>query len=168
MTKEHRGLFARSRQHRVVLGVAGGLAETLGVDPVLVRLGLAALTVASGVGILVYVVAWSLSYEPQFLGPPLQRPVNTWGWRSTLAIACIVVGSLLVLRDVGLWSGDRLVWPLLIAGTGSAIIWFRRTPPSAPGGAPPVVALSATPAPPSTAGSPGCACSSVARSCSQA
>lgn len=124
MTREHRGQFARSQRNRVVLGVAGGIGESIGVDPVLVRLVLAALTVASGIGILVYIAAWSLSYEPPYGAAPPPAP-SAWGWRPTAAMACILFGSLLVLRDIGLWAGDTLVWPVVIAGTGSAVIWFR-------------------------------------------
>ncbi len=125
MTQEHRRLFARSTRHRMVLGVAGGLAEALGVEPVLVRLALTAVTLASGVGIPLYLLAWSLSYEPPYAFAPLPPATSAWAWRPTAAMACIVFGSLLVLRGVGLWSGDTLVWPVVIAGTGSAVIWFR-------------------------------------------
>jgi phage shock protein PspC (stress-responsive transcriptional regulator) len=49
----------RSRQDRVIAGVCGGLAEYLHVDPVLVRLGWALLTIVTlgTVGILLYVLA---------------------------------------------------------------------------------------------------------------
>jgi phage shock protein PspC (stress-responsive transcriptional regulator) len=46
----------RSRTNRVFLGVAGGLAEYFEVDPVLVRLLFVALTVFSGVGIILYII----------------------------------------------------------------------------------------------------------------
>ena len=92
MTREQRGLFARSPRNRMALGVAGGLAEALGVEPVLVRLALAALTVASGIGVPLYVAAWSLSYEPP--SPAAWEPsAPRWAWRPTVAIACIVFGS---------------------------------------------------------------------------
>jgi len=45
------------------------------------------------------------------------------GVRSAIAMGCIVLGAMLVLRDIGLWFGDTLVWPLVLAGCGSALIW---------------------------------------------
>ena len=42
----------RSRSDRVLTGTAAGLAEALGLDPLLVRLGLAVLTAAAGVGLV--------------------------------------------------------------------------------------------------------------------
>jgi len=123
MTREDRGLFARSQSDRVILGVAGGIGEKLGVDPVLVRFALGAVTIASGLGIVLYLAAWSFSYEPA--GTVAAPPARMSGWRPVVAIGCIVLGSLLVLRDIGLWSGDTFVWPILIAGAGSTIIWFR-------------------------------------------
>ena len=48
----------RSRTERMVLGVCGGLARHLGVDPTVVRVVAALLIIATGVlpGILVYLV----------------------------------------------------------------------------------------------------------------
>jgi phage shock protein C len=48
----------RIRNGRVVAGVAAGLAAYFGVDPTLVRLAFALLTVFGGLGALLYLVAW--------------------------------------------------------------------------------------------------------------
>jgi phage shock protein PspC (stress-responsive transcriptional regulator) len=48
----------RIRDGRVVAGVCAGLAAYFGVDPTLVRLAFALLTVFGGVGILLYLGAW--------------------------------------------------------------------------------------------------------------
>src|SRR5271166_3150716 len=48
----------RIQDGRVVAGVCAGLAAYFGVDPTLVRLAFALLTVFGGVGILLYLGAW--------------------------------------------------------------------------------------------------------------
>ena len=48
----------RIRDGRVVAGVCAGLAAYFGVDPTLVRLAFALLTVFGGLGILLYLGAW--------------------------------------------------------------------------------------------------------------
>ena len=48
----------RLRDGRIVAGVCTGLAASLGVDPTLVRLAVALLTVFGGVGVLLYLGAW--------------------------------------------------------------------------------------------------------------
>ena len=54
----------RSRRHRVIAGVAGGMAETLGLPVWLVRLGWALLLLPGGVpGLVPYVVCWLLIPE---------------------------------------------------------------------------------------------------------
>ena len=54
----------RSRKDKVISGVCGGIAEYLEVDPVVVRLVWAILTVISmGMGILAYIVAWVIIPE---------------------------------------------------------------------------------------------------------
>ena len=51
--------FERSGHNRVVAGVCGGLASTLGVDATLVRLVFALLSLAGGAGILLYFALWA-------------------------------------------------------------------------------------------------------------
>ena len=54
----------RSRKDKVIGGVCGGIAAYLEVDPVVVRLVWAILTVISmGMGILAYLVAWVIIPE---------------------------------------------------------------------------------------------------------
>ena len=48
----------RMREGRVVAGVCTGIAAYFGIDPTLVRLAFAVLTVFGGAGILIYLVAW--------------------------------------------------------------------------------------------------------------
>ena len=48
----------RKSEGRIVAGVCTGLADYLGIDVTLVRLGFAALTIFGGAGILLYLIAW--------------------------------------------------------------------------------------------------------------
>ena len=48
--------LVRSRDDRMLLGVCGGLASYLNVDPVIVRLLAVLLTLWNGVGLLIYIV----------------------------------------------------------------------------------------------------------------
>lgn len=48
----------RPHEGRVVAGVCAGLAVYFGIDPTLVRLAFALLTIFGGAGILLYLCAW--------------------------------------------------------------------------------------------------------------
>jgi len=50
--------LCRPRDGRVVAGVCAGLAAYFGVDPTLVRLAFALVTVFGGLGVLIYLCAW--------------------------------------------------------------------------------------------------------------
>jgi signal transduction histidine kinase len=116
--------IVRSRDNRVLLGVAGGLGERLGVDPVLIRVAFAVLAFSGGAGVILYLFAWGLSVEPE-REPARRAPVRPPAGRQALALALMVLGTLLLLREVGLWFGDRIVWPVALAAAGSAVIWVR-------------------------------------------
>ncbi len=57
--------LVRSRRHRLIAGVCGGIAEALGWDPTLVRIIYVVVSVASAAfpGILVYIVLWVVMPE---------------------------------------------------------------------------------------------------------
>jgi phage shock protein C len=66
----------RSGTDRMLGGVCGGLADHLGIDALLWRVGFVALTLAGGAGVLVYLLLWVLmSPAPQVPGRPA-RPVD--------------------------------------------------------------------------------------------
>ena len=116
--------LARSEDDRLLAGVAGGIAQRLAVDSVFVRVAFVVLGFAGGAGVALYLLLWAVMGEPapapeRRLGDPLP---NT---RRAVAFGLQVLGALLLLRAIGLWFGDVLVWPLTLAGLGSAVIWSR-------------------------------------------
>jgi phage shock protein PspC (stress-responsive transcriptional regulator) len=113
--------FARSRDDRVVAGVAAGLGHRAGVDPVLVRIGFVLLAFAGGAGIIAYGLLWAL-LPLESVTPPPRRPPSL---QQGVALALITLGVLLLLRQVGLWFGDALVIPVTLAAAGSAVVWTR-------------------------------------------
>jgi len=114
--------LVRSSRDRVIAGVAGGIGERLGVDPIVVRLSFVALSLAAGIGLLLYLLAYLFSVEPEAGAPGVAPGTSV---RQAVAVGLLVVGALLLLRAAGLWFGDRLVWPAVLAAVGSAVIWTR-------------------------------------------
>jgi signal transduction histidine kinase/phage shock protein PspC (stress-responsive transcriptional regulator) len=116
--------LSRSRTDRLLGGVCGGLARATGLDPLVVRVAVVALTLAGGMGALVYVAAWLML--PEDGGEQsLARAAATTGGRDLgemLAIGSIVLGVILLVREAGIWFSDAFVWPFLLAGVGLAVI----------------------------------------------
>lgn len=56
----------RSRSKKVFAGIAGGLAEYLDVDPVIIRVLLVLITIFHGVGLLIYIIMWIIIPEEPF------------------------------------------------------------------------------------------------------
>ncbi|MGH3859525.1 PspC domain-containing protein [Actinokineospora sp.] len=54
----------RSRTDKMLAGVCGGIAKTLGIDAALVRIGLVVATILGfGTGVLIYLACWILMPE---------------------------------------------------------------------------------------------------------
>jgi phage shock protein PspC (stress-responsive transcriptional regulator) len=71
------GQLVRSRTHRTVAGVCGGLSEHFGWDLSLVRIVALVLGLFTGVGLVAYVVAWVVIPEGQYalpFGVPMPPP----------------------------------------------------------------------------------------------
>jgi signal transduction histidine kinase len=105
----------------VLTGVAGGIAERLGVDALVVRLAFVLLSLAAGTGLAAYVLAYLVSTD-QTDGAAQTRPTTV---RQAIAFGLVVLGVLLLFRQAGLWFGDSLVFPLVLLTLGSAVLWTR-------------------------------------------
>ncbi len=115
--------LARREDDRYIAGVAGGVGRWLGVDPIVVRLSLVLLTMASGLGVVLYVVAWAVL--PEDSADEVAARADGRATEHAIAFGLLTVGSLLLLRSFGVWFPDQLVWPTALAAIGAGMVWAR-------------------------------------------
>jgi signal transduction histidine kinase len=142
-TTPHPHGLARRRDERVIGGVCAGVARWMGVEPIVVRLAACVLVLANGIGLLLYIVAWVVlpdedeaAARAQTQARP-QAPAQTQAHappgafdsgRSielALAVGCITLGVLLLIRWTLPFFPDHIVWPGAVAATGLAVVWTR-------------------------------------------
>ena len=111
----------RSHDQRVIAGIAGGLGERFGIDPVYVRASFVALAAAGGFGVFAYLLLWTAADQQRPAGAAVRPPTA----RHDIGTLAITLGALLLLREVGFWLGDEIVWPVVMVVLGSSIIWAR-------------------------------------------
>jgi phage shock protein PspC (stress-responsive transcriptional regulator) len=113
----------RSRTDRILGGVGGGLAEHLGIDPLLVRFGIGLLVVITGgAGLLLYIAAWLLVPDAQLPAgqtapAPRSRAATIGGVAALLVLVGIVVPS-------GIVVGWLAVPFAIIALIGLGVWWL--------------------------------------------
>ena len=130
----------RSRDERLFLGVAGGLAEWFDLDPSIVRLAFVLFSLAGGAGLVVY-IAMAIFVPERPPGVPIRsgvamtgeaptgadgggRPRPRGDGRGALAfgVLLIVVGAWFLLRraipglDLDNW------WPVFLIGIGVVLL----------------------------------------------
>jgi signal transduction histidine kinase len=115
----------RPRDRRVVGGVAAGIADELGVDPLLIRVIFVVLTIAGGWGLLLYGAAWLWSWWAGGEGPVTSRPKGRSAAARHTALALLTVGGLLVVRSLDVGFVDSLVWPTAALAVGALAVWQR-------------------------------------------
>ena len=108
-------------------GVCAGIAEHLDVEVMYVQAAIMVLTAFGGLGIAIYALGWALlpavHTQPASTWPPDSLRDRGGAMRQVAGIALLAIAGLLALRQLGLWFGDELVWPLVLASVGLALIW---------------------------------------------
>jgi len=112
------GLY-RSPRQRVVAGVAGGIGERLGVDPVLVRIGFAMLTLCWFAGVVLYALLWAAVPEDEG-----EMEIVEPGSRRAASLGLVVLGLMILLRNAGLWLGDLVATSLSLVALGVGVLWI--------------------------------------------
>ena len=122
--------LARRSQHRLVGGVASGLGDRFGIEPNLVRLAFVVLALAGGAGIVLYAGAWlflptdSAATDDAVVGGRRgDRARNDLV--QVLALGAVTLGVLLLARSIGLGFDDAILWPVVLAAMGTALIVGR-------------------------------------------
>ena len=132
--------------NRVIAGVAGGLADGLGLDRVLVRLGFVGLGVLTSAGLPAYAAGWLLM-RPSPTAPSPSKARRVWGYIA-LGIAVLSLGA-----DPGPGVGGGVFAACLLFGVAAALWGARSGRGSRPATWGPPSATSTMPTPAPTAAS---------------
>jgi phage shock protein C len=150
----------RSRDDRMLAGVAGGVAEILGADPSIVRIVWAVLAfLTGGIAILVYVVmaivvpeapaGWSARVagtpgQPNAAGVHDREArredrrardgTSTDASRAGLVggLVLVVIGSIFLIREVIPWFDWDLWWPIGLIALGGLFLLLALLPSRPP------------------------------------
>ncbi len=115
----------RSRENRVLGGVAGGLAETLEVDPTVVRIIIVVFALSTGIGFLAYLGAWLLlpKSERDHAPEAMEKPRKRTSGRTLGAIALVSIGAINIINTFGIHLNNDYLLPMTLIGLGSAVLF---------------------------------------------
>jgi len=147
-----RAKLVRSRTDRMVSGVCGGLATYLGIEAVWVRLFFVLMTMANGLGLLVYLILWvivpEVGREEVTPGQTFESNVQEMAGKAqelaqgvgeairggpnrqagiVVGAALIVLGVIFLLDTLHIfaWLSFGQLWPLLLIVGGLALLVSR-------------------------------------------
>ncbi|ROP30158.1 ATP-binding protein [Couchioplanes caeruleus] len=115
----------RPREHRVIAGVAAGIARHLGISVTAVRIALVLLLGFNGLGLLLYAVFWAVL--------PLQAPTGVTPRRDLVLLLPFGAIGLGVVLLQALVSSDNGVagtvgWLVAVIAVGAGVIWHQSDP----------------------------------------
>jgi len=118
------GLFRR-RQRRGIAGVAGGLADRLGVNDGYVRAAFVTAATIWGLGLLIYAVLWQLTIDIED-----DRPPKTIESRQRIGLGLAFAAVVWMLAGTGLLPNGFATVVVATISFGVAALWDRSDSPS--------------------------------------
>jgi signal transduction histidine kinase len=121
----------RRAHDKLIAGVASGVGDAFHVEPNLVRLAFVVLAFAGGAGIVLYVAGWLWLPVDDGTRAPTGRSGahDRTDWVQVLALGALTLGVLLLAQTLGLHVPDALLWPVVLAAMGTALIVGRSGKP---------------------------------------
>lgn len=134
----------RSRNDKLIGGVAGGIAEYFDIDPVIVRIIFAFTVIIGGSGLLAYILLWIIIPEAPFTIENDSNSTSTSGKRTTSengdadkeqvtnnrTRTTYIFGGILVVLGVILLFNNFITfdafWPLIFIALGIALLLKSR------------------------------------------
>jgi phage shock protein PspC (stress-responsive transcriptional regulator)/signal transduction histidine kinase len=114
----------RDRSTGVLGGVCAGLGRRLGIDPLILRVGFVIAAAAGGTGVILYAVCWALMPADGDGRALMARAIGRReSWMVASGLVLLMLAVLLLFRAWGVWVGDAVIWPLVLATGGGALIW---------------------------------------------
>nr|MDT0661162.1 PspC domain-containing protein [Micromonospora sp. DSM 115978] len=115
----------RSRDHRMVAGVAAGIAHHLGIPVVRVRVSFVLLLGLSGLGLLLYAAFWAVVPPRSSSAEPPRRDILQ-------LLPFVAIGLGVMLIQVLLFGSTGVAgtagWLVAIIAVGAGVIWHQSAP----------------------------------------
>jgi phage shock protein PspC (stress-responsive transcriptional regulator) len=121
-------LLERSRDDRVLAGVAGGLGRYFDLPPLFFRLGFAVLTLVGGAGILLYAVAALVIPDEgrrEAVATEALRRHRDRPWL-LVGVALVVIAVVSIAAQADFWPDSGFAWTLLLLGALAIAFAQRR------------------------------------------
>jgi phage shock protein PspC (stress-responsive transcriptional regulator) len=118
--------LVREPDDRKIAGVCAGLADRLGVDVSLVRIGAVVLAVFTPVGLIAYLVAWAIVPERRADEPRVVAPAADLPHLGRIPLWLLILGGIALANALGdgswwSWWPNAPVLALALVGTG---VWL--------------------------------------------
>jgi phage shock protein C len=110
----------RSKKDSVIAGVCGGLGEYFGIDPVILRIIAVILVLASGIGLLAYIIAWIAIPQRKDEEEMVEKKGEANKYLPGLIL--VIVGLIFLLNNILPWFRFDIIWPLVLVVLGIAIL----------------------------------------------
>ncbi len=131
--------ISRSRQNRILGGVASGLAEYLSIEPIVIRVLFVVSVLFSGIGILLYIIMWMVFPEEKFDTFSSANDAGTTDTTNDInftisqnkkndgkvvfGIILIIVGFFFLGIEVFSFINFEDLLPLVLIGLGIYLLW---------------------------------------------
>ncbi|MGQ0803271.1 MAG: PspC domain-containing protein [Actinomycetota bacterium] len=129
---ETSGRLTRSRRDRVLAGVAGGLGQHFGVDPLIFRIGFVAFSLLGASGLVLYGIAWLVIPEEGARRSVADVLWRRWGRLARHGVRPALAGTLLLAAAAALlvhdaihWGAGRIVLSVALLGAGIGLLAWR-------------------------------------------
>ncbi|MFV1990557.1 MAG: PspC domain-containing protein [Acidimicrobiales bacterium] len=116
------------KRERLLAGVACGIADEIGIDPIIIRLSFVVLTAAGGWGAVLYGLCWTFfAFHESRLNAArtVSVPKGRNETERTVAVVLVVGGMLLLIKDSGFDFADAVVWPVVLLAARAVLPWRR-------------------------------------------
>jgi signal transduction histidine kinase len=115
-----RATLTRRRSGRVVAGVAGGVADHLGIPVLWVRTAFILLAAANGAGVIAYALLWMFVRQEAV---DVRRTVGRTERQQALGLTALALGVGLAAAALNNSVVGWIVGPLGVAAVGVAVVW---------------------------------------------
>ncbi|MEU4693315.1 PspC domain-containing protein [Actinoplanes sp. NPDC023714] len=115
----------RPRDHRIVAGVAAGLARHLGLPVLAVRIALVVLLGFNALGLLLYAAYWAvLPQEARGDEEPARRDLSALAPFAAIGLGVVLLQALVFDDQVATTAG----WMIAVIAVGAGVIWHQSDP----------------------------------------